>query len=138
MKRLFSILLLVVASPMNSSASCMYPAACYEVGGKIDACRTIEKDGDSFLEIKFKDSAAVREAPCGDVPTREPLTATELSDRMTYLTSRKAYFIRASPAYTCEKLQARPFLGKVEETCCDTVPAAGYCALDGPLVVPQP
>ena len=132
------VLLILGLLPAHSLASCLYPAACYEVAGNIDTCRTIEKDGDSFLEIHFKDAAAVRAASCGDQPTREPRTDTELSDRMKYLSSRKFYFVRVSVGFTCEKLQASPFLGKVEETCCDTVPAMGYCALDGPLLVPQP
>ena len=138
MKLLLPASLLLALWPTASLASCMYPAACYEVGGKIEECRQIDKDGESFLEIRFKGPAVVREASCGDVPTREPRTTTELSDRMTYLTSRKFYYVRASLGFTCEKLQASTFLGKVEESCCDTVPAMGYCALDGPLLVPQP
>jgi hypothetical protein len=96
----------------------------------------IEKDGESFLEIQIKGPATVREASCGEQPTREPI-GEELATRMAYLTSRKHYFVRGSLGFTCEKLQASPFLGKVEETCCDTGPV-GYCGLDGPLLVPQP
>lgn len=138
MKRYGISLLLLALLPTASFASCLYPAACYEVGGSIETCRVIEKDGESFLELRFKGEATVREASCGDSPTREPRTETELADRVKYLSSRKAYFVRTSFGFTCEKLQASPFLGKVEETCCDTVPAMGYCALDGPLLVPQP
>ncbi|MFN2377230.1 MAG: addiction module protein [Candidatus Binatia bacterium] len=62
----------------------------------------------------------------------------ELEVRRTYLESRSRFYIGSWHHKSCAKLDASRFSGVVEETCCDTVPVSGTCALDGPVVTPAP
>ena len=50
---LFVGLALFLSPVSYASASCMFPAACFEVRGSIQQCREITKDNQRFLELSL-------------------------------------------------------------------------------------
>jgi hypothetical protein len=126
---------LLLAAESPAFASCMYPAACFEVRGAIQHCREITQDSQRFLELTLA-SPAIGKVACNS-ETRDPIGA-ELENRQKYLETRKHFYIGSWHQKSCAKLDAARFSGVVEETCCDTVPVGGACALDGPILIPAP
>lgn len=129
---------LIAAAASPALASCLPPAACYEIAGRVSSCRSIKKDDDTLLELRL-DDLTIRETSCGQPPEppREG-AAAEMQARVEYLRSSKHFYVQASAGLGCESLLSKPLLARVVETCCDTSPATGYCALGGPLVMPKP
>ena len=129
-----AINILLMANATAAGASCQYPAAYFEISGQVQNCREISKDDQPFLQLTF-DAPDVRETPCAG-PTRDAI-GTEVQDLRANFASKTRFFVSGWHQKSCSPFDGKSFRGTFEELCCDTVPATGACALDGPLVIPS-
>jgi|CXWL01.1.fsa_nt_gi hypothetical protein len=113
-------------------ASCVSEGACYEVKGNLTSCTEISREGSEFLSVELRNPVA-RNVACPKKPIREA-SGMEIAQKIAHLNKFRKFFFVISDGARCDVLG--PIVtARVQATCCDTTPATGACALNGPLLV---